>query len=322
MKLLITGAFGNLGLMCVEQALELGYSLRCFDIDNAATNKAADRYRQQYPNRVEVILGDILDTTVLPKLVENVDAILHNAALLPPLTNTKPDLAKRINVDACVALIREAEKQPTPPVFVYPSSVTVFGIIDGPPRERRASDPIQATDNYTAHKIEIEPALQASTLPWVITRVGVSVDTRTLKTDLETFKGLLKTRATNPMEYVHPKDVAYAMCRAASETAAQRKILLLGGGKQCQVDQATFMGTAFRALGLTLSPAVFGADIFYTHWMDTTESQAILQFQRHEFSAYEDEMADKLKLGRILLWPLRLLINPLLNTLLIKLRSS
>jgi hypothetical protein len=33
-------------------------------------------------------------------------------------------------------------------------------------------------------------------------------------------------------------------------------------------------------------------------------------------------MAQKLKVVNIILWPLRWLINPLLNTLLIKLRSS
>ena len=103
---------------------------------------------------------------------------------------------------------------------------------------------------------------------------------------------------------------------------AHNKILLLGGGKSCQVDQEIFLGTAFRALGLKLSPAVFGQETFYTHWMDTTESQAILNFQHHGFDAYEEEMAQKLKVVNIILWPLRWLINPLLNTLLIKLRSS
>jgi nucleoside-diphosphate-sugar epimerase len=322
MKLLITGAFGNLGLMCVNQALKLGYSVRCFDIDIPAIQKLATEYQQRYADQLEVVLGDILDDALLPSLVAGVDAILHNASLLPPLTETKADLARRINVDACKKLIAEAEKLSPPPVFVFPSSVTVFGIIDGPPTERRPTDPIEATDNYTAHKIEIESSLQASTLPWVIGRVGVSVDTRTLNTDMETFKGLLNTRASNPMEYVHPKDIAYAMCRAATVPEARRKILLLGGGKHCQIDQHRFMGTAFRSLGLNLSRAVFGDQIFYTHWMDTTESQEILQFQRYDFSDYEEEMARKLHAGKVLLFPLRWLLNPLINTLLIKLRSS
>ena len=49
MKLLITGAFGNLGLMCVKQALELGYSLRCFDIETSATRKLSKQFIEQYP---------------------------------------------------------------------------------------------------------------------------------------------------------------------------------------------------------------------------------------------------------------------------------
>ena len=322
MKLLITGAFGNLGLMCVDRALEMGFSVRCTDVDSSATYQLGAQYRGKYGSRVEVVLGDIRNADLTRRLVTGVDAIVHNAALLPPLTETKAGLAREINVDACKQLIAEAEKQATPPAFVYPSSVTVFGIVEGPARERRIDDPVQATDNYTAHKLEIESALQASSLPWVIGRVGVSVDARTMKTDRETFKGLLNTRADNPLEYAHPRDIAFALCGAASNKAAHRKILLLGGGKSCQVDQEKFMGTAFRALGLTLSTAVFGKKTFYTHWMDTTESQAILGFQHHDFEAYEAEMAQKLKVIKTLLWPLRWLVNPLLNTLLIKLRSS
>ena len=44
--------------------------------------------------------------------------------------------------------------------------------------------------------------------------------------------------------------------------------------------------------------------------------------QRHGFDAYEEEMADKLKPVRILLWPLRWLLNPLINALLTALRRS
>lgn len=322
MRVLITGAFGNLGMMCVDQALGLGYSLRCLDIDSPANRRLATIYKKHDPERVEIILGDILDDALLPRLVEGVDAILHNAALLPPRTETEPDEAERINVGACKRLIAQAESRPDPPVFVFPSSVTVFGLIDGPPRERRADGPVMASDNYTRHKIEIERTLQASSLPWVIARVGVSVDARTLKTDLETFKRLLRTRADNPMEYVHPKDVAYAMCRAATVREAQRKVLLLGGGSRCQIDHHRFMATAFRSLGLRLPAAVFGEEAFYTHWMDTADSQSLLGFQNHGFSAYEQEMADAMRVGRILLWPLRWLVNPLLERLLARLRRS
>ncbi len=311
-KILITGAFGNLGLMCVDQALAQGHQVRCFDIANPHTRKMASLYM----GRVETFFGDIRDTALLEKLVSGVDAILHNASLLPPLTDNLPELAEAINVTACKHLIAIAEQQTPKPVFVFPSSVTVFGNPEDNPVPRLSSDPVVATDNYTHHKIAIEAVLQASSLPYVITRVGVAVDARTLKTDKATFMKLLAVDANNPLEYVHPKDVALAMCNAATTPAAQGKILLLGGGKSCQITQRQFIRVAFDALGLQLPMIVHGHEKFYTHWMDTTESQAILQFQQHGFDDYIQQMQAKLHLLKILLWPLRWLINPLLVLLL------
>ena len=311
-KVLITGAFGNLGLMCVEQSLAIGYQLRCFDIDNPATRKAAKAFQ----GRVEAVFGDLRDEALLDKLLEGVDAIIHNASLLPPLTESMPELAEAVNVTACRQLIAAAEALPEPPVFVFPSSVTVFGSQQPNDKVYTADDPVEASDNYTRHKITIEKALAESRLPWVVARVGVSVDARTLKTDRATFKKLLDVHPDNHLEYVHPKDVALAMCRAASEPSARRQILLLGGGKNCQITQREFMKVAFDALGLELPYTIHGREPFYTHWMDTTESQRILQFQRHDFADYTQEMQQRLRLLRLLLAPLRFLLNPLLVVLL------
>lgn len=316
-KILITGAFGNLGLMCVEQALAQGHEVRCFDIDSPNTRKQASTY----VNKVEIIWGDLRDSTIPNTLVKDVDAIIHNASLLPPLTETKAELAYAINVDACIALIEAAEQQTHKPVFIFPSSVTVFGLPETNELARTASDQTQATDNYTRHKLLIEQRLQNAVLPWVIVRVGVSVDARTLKTDKATFMNLLAVDVNNPLEYVHPKDVALAMCNAATTVKAQGKILLLGGGENCQITQREFIEVAFNALGLTLPLSVHGTQKFYTHWMDTSESQAILQFQQHGFDSYIQQMRKKLQPLKVLLWPLRWLINPLL-AILLKPRTS
>jgi len=221
MKLLITGAFGNLGMMCVRQSLAMGYAVRCFDVDNPATRERA----AEFSGKVETVFGDIRDKAQLENLVAGVDAIIHNASLLPPMTDLQPQLADAINITATEELIRVAEAQPKKPVLLFPSSISVFGPAQIG-RVMTANDPAVASDNYTRHKVTIEKALQASSLPWCILRVGVSVDSRTLKTDRATFTKLIATRADNPLEYVHPCDVALAMCRAVGHPEAVGKILL------------------------------------------------------------------------------------------------
>ena len=218
-----------------------------------------------------------------------------------------------MNVEGTRSLISCAEVENPSMRFVFPSSVTVFGLPSLGENPRTALDSVVPTDNYTYHKLICETMLKESQLEWCVLRVGVSVDSRTLSTDWATFKQLLQVRADNPLEYVHPKDVAFAMCQALIAGEASKKVLLIGGGRDCQVTQKHFLGVAMNACGLTLDPEVFGQELFYTHWMNTEESQRILQYQTHYFSDYTNEMQVALKKVRVLLTPFRPIVNMLFN---------
>ena len=312
MKILITGAFGNLGLMCVEQALAQGYEVRCFDLLTSKNKKTARRFGR----RIEVFFGDIGDKAVVKQLVKGVDGVIHNASILPPLTETNPEFSKEVNVEGTTCLIRCAEEENPSMRFVFPSSVTVYGLPTIGESPRTSEDSVEPTDHYTHHKITCETLLRGTRLEWCVLRVGVSVDSRTLHTDLATFRTLLQVRAGNPLEYVHPKDVAFAMCQALVEKDASKRVLLIGGGNDCQVTQHQFLESAINACGLTLNPGVFGEERFYTHWMNTEESQRILQYQSYGISDYQREMKNSLRYVRLLITPVRPIVNRLLSIVL------
>ena len=309
MKVLITGAFGNLGLMCIEEALSQGHEVRCFDLDSAQNQK----HKRRFGKRCDVVLGDIRNTALHPELLDGIDAVIHNASLLPPLSENHPELAEAINVAATQALISSMESCSSPPRLIFPSSVTVFGKSLPGESARTLSDSVTASDNYTRHKLAIEKTLQASSLPWVILRVGVSVDARTLKADRATLRQLLNVHPESPLEFVHPKDVALAMCNAVSSAEANQRILLIGGGTNCQISHRRFISTAFSALSLNFpDQALKSQDAYYTHWLDSSEAQRLLSFQNHSFEDYEQEMANRMRPFRIGLRPLRPLLNRLL----------
>lgn len=309
MKVSITGAFGNLGIMCVNKAIELGHDVTCFDLNTAQNRKQARKF-----SNIKTVLGDIRDTSILKAVVEGADAIIHNASVLPPVTDNCPELACSINVDACKALIDIAGESAKNPVFVFPSSVTVFGKPENNTSLKQSCDPVSPTDRYTQHKVMIEEYLKASSLNWVVLRVGVSVDARTLTTDKKTLISLLSIKPDNPMEYVHPKDVALAMCNALNAPKANNKVLLIGGGSDCQISHYQFMSTAFQAFGLDLRLSVLGKGSFYTHWMDTDEANRILKFQQHTFSDYKKEMHRKMRFVRPFIFCLSFIVNPLMNS--------
>lgn len=311
MKILLTGSFGNLGIMCIEQALKLGFQVRCFDLDTRHNRKVAHRFG----SRIETVWGDICQLDGKPKLLDGIDAIIHNACILPPMTDRFPERSHAINVKATETLIRLAESQRKKPRFVYPSSVTVFGYSNLKQPMKRVNDPTQASDHYTRHKLSVEELLRRSDLEWVVLRIGVSVDARTLYADRSTMRKLFAIHPETPLEYVHPKDVALAMCRAAQEKGLRNRLCLVGGGESCRTTQREFIKTAFNALGLSLPRSVHGNETFYTHWMQSEESNQLLNFQYHSFEDYRSEVAWRLRYARMALLPVRGLANRLLPKL-------
>lgn len=299
-RVLVTGAFGNLGQMVIEEARRQGFSPIAADLDSPLSRRSARRYGLEQ----SALWGDIRDMD-FDAALRNVDAVVHLAAVLPPVTEYAPDLAHSVNVGATARLIASMERATSRAVLVYPSSVTVYG----PPVDRgrlhRSDDPTRATDNYSAHKLEVERMLAQSDIDWVVLRVGVSVDARTLGTDAATMRTLFGVAADNPLEYVHPRDVALAMVNAIRRPEAKRKILLVGGGERCRVTQHEFLSTAMEALGLDLPRELLGEAPYYTCWMDTAETQALLDFQRHSFADYGAEMRRRLRWPRRVLTPFR-----------------
>jgi nucleoside-diphosphate-sugar epimerase len=303
-KILVTGAFGNLGQMVLEEAQRQKIFVVAADLDTPRNRRVARRYGLE----ANAYWGDVRDAS-FEGVLGDVDGLVHLAAVLPPATERTPELARSINVGATARLIETLERSRSPAVLVYPSSVTVYG----PPLDRgrlhHSDDPTRATDHYSAHKIEVERRLAASSIAWVVLRVAVSVDARTLGADAATMRTLFDVAPDNPLEYVHPRDVALAMVNAIGRPEAHRKVLLVGGGEPCRITQHQFLSAAAEALGVSLPREMLGDAPYYTCWMDTAESQALLEFQRHTFADYRDEMGRRLRWARRALAPFRPLVG-------------
>lgn len=299
-RLLVTGAFGNLGEMVIDEARKQGLAVLAADLDTPRNRRAARRLGVDD----STWWGDIrnLDTDAV---LGDLCGVVHLAAVLPPVTDNAPELAHSINVGATLRLIESMERASSCAVLIYPSSVTVYGRPAPPLRLHRTDDPTTATDNYSAHKIAVEQLLRESSLDWVALRVGVAVDARRLGADVATMRRLFRVAPDNPLEYVHPRDVALAMVNAIRRPRAHRRILNIGGGESCRVTHHQFLSAAMDALGIGLPRELLGNDPYYTAWMDTAESQSILQYQRHSFANYRAEMSLRLLWARRVLTPFR-----------------
>ena len=299
MNILLTGAFGNIGTSFIKTFIDRNnpeLKLRCFDVKNEASLKKAAIYEK----KVEIFWGDLRNSGDVLKAVDNQDVIIHLAFIIPPLSEKKPDFAREINIGGTGNIIEAVKKQEKKVRIVFASSVSVFGpAVPGRRFPLKASDEVKATDNYTSHKIECERMLMQSGLDWVITRFGV-VPPLAISGEFDPmlFEIPLGTR----IEFVHTMDVGLALINTVDCHRCSGKILLIGGGKKCQLYQKEFISRFLEVNGIGMLPeSAFGTEPYYTDWMDTDESQELLKYQTRTFDDYIDALKKKAGFRRYLI---------------------
>ena len=313
MRVLVTGAFGRLGQEGVERLLTEGHSVIAFDLPNRRNQREARRFG----HRVHTVWGDIRELEDITQCVESCDAIIHNAGILAPLSEKRPDLAYAVNVGGTKNILEAMRRRSEPPVIIFASSLSVCGLREpgGPPLT--ANDPTRPTDNYTSNKAECERLLAESGLPHVIFRIGVSVGAKAAAGDLspDVFRLLFSINPKARLEWVHPEDVAVAQVRAIQTPAAVGKILMIGGGERCRLTFGEFYGAMFEATGVgRFPPEAYGSGLYYCDWLDTTESQALLHYQRTDF---DDLIVALRRASRITRGPTRLM-SPMIRRFMLR----
>lgn len=308
MRVLLTGPFGTIGTRVLDELLSRQHEVTCFDLDTPVNRKVARRY----DGRIRMVWGDITQPASVAAAVAGQGAVIHLAAIIPMQSEMNPVLAEKVNVQGTQHVIDAIAAQASPPRLVFPSSISVHGFSNTRQPPCRVDTPMDARDHYAGHKIECEKRLRASRIPWVILRIGACTDALNQKTAdagamlRHTFTLDINTR----IEYLHPRDAAIAMANALENPAVVGKTLFLGSGLSSQTTWLEFINIIPRAMGIGDLPAsAFGREPYYTDWMDTAESQALLDFQHYGLDAYKQEVASQWRYLRYLVWPCRPMIR-------------
>ena len=100
----------------------------------------------------------------------------------------------------------------------------------------------------------------------------------------------LKNSYSSPA-LTHPKDQALGIVNSLVVDQIVGRTLCLGGGAGNRYRYGEFMNMAFAAMGFASLPReAFGDAMFLTDWVDSEESQAILDYQRRGAEEYFAEV--------------------------------
>jgi nucleoside-diphosphate-sugar epimerase len=311
-KVLVTGGFGLVGSQTVRRLVTDGHRVVANDLGTTAQRKAAG----SLPAEVEVRWADLTDPDAVDRLVVETapTVIIHLAAVIPPVIYRDPALARRVNIDATMSLLRAAESSPHPVRFVQASSNAVHGARNPHRSNELLTDdtPPQPSDLYGAHKAEAEHYVRSSALDWVILRLAavlsVDLDAMPFSVDAIFFESALP--ADGRVHSVDVRDVAAAFA-AATTADVLGETLLIGGDESHLLRQEQIGKELAAAMGMPDilpggRPGDPGSDEdwFVTDWMDTRRAQEVLGFQRHP---WPDMLAEMRAAAGWRRYPMRLL---------------
>ena len=282
-RILLTGASGNLGQYALKHLMAKARNEDCFRLmlRNSKRGKQLKGSLLAMDKRVEVVCFDLLDSAAWVEALEDIDVVVHLAAIIPPQTDKIPQKAYKANVQSVRAMceaIATIDENATPPHVVFTSSVVVYGSAkpDGTPH--CVDDEQQAIDLYGEHKIASEAYIRD--LPsWTILRIGAAPAIELAAFDPIVFEiGL-----DNQVEFVHPSDAGLAIANATLQAHnLHGSVFNIGGGAQCQMNYHDFFTQSLNATGVGMLPErAFSQKRFSTSWMDTTASQQVLNYQEH-----------------------------------------
>ena len=151
-KVLVTGSDGFIGSHLVEALLDAGYEVKAFVLYNSFNTWGwLDTFPKEKLDKIEVLAGDVRDPNAVRTAMEDVDAVMHLAALIAiPYSYYAPDAYVDTNIKGTLNVLQAAKSLNIERVLVKSTS-EVYGTAQYVPIDEK--HPFQGQSPYSATKI-------------------------------------------------------------------------------------------------------------------------------------------------------------------------
>lgn len=155
----MTGGAGFIGSHVVDRLVTEGYGVSV--VDNLSTGNLANISRHIDRGSVDFVNADVRDQNAMGKLVHDVDAVIHLAAIVSvPFSMENPDVTSDVNVEGTRGLLASCVRSGVKK-FIFASSSSVYGAPRYLPIDE--AHPTCPISPYAASKLEGEQCCQKLT---------------------------------------------------------------------------------------------------------------------------------------------------------------
>lgn len=167
-RVLLTGATGNWGRATLREFREHpDVVVRAFALPSLTEDVALAEFSDM--ENLEVVRGDLTSFADVARAIDGVSVVLHVGAVVSPLADAQPRLARRVNIGSMQNIIRAVQSLPDPAAVavVGIGSVAETGDRQQPHHWGRVGDPLRVSmfDEYGQTKVASERLLVDAGLP-------------------------------------------------------------------------------------------------------------------------------------------------------------
>ena len=273
MIILVTGGAGRLGYWTASQLTEAGHSVKAFDLPHVNWSHV-----ETLPNTT-IHRGDITDPKNIEKTCRDAEAVVHLAAVLPPVSEANRELTQRVNLQGTLNILEAAPPETS---IVFASSIATYGVTHHETPPIKETHPQTPHNNYSESKIMAENAVKESGRPYAVLRLApISV------VDLLELPDEVAYRADQRVEFIVVEDAAQAIVKCLDEGPGAA-VYNVAGGPSWQMRGEEYLTRFYGALGVEVEP-IYPESYTAVDWYDTSRSRHLC-YQRTSFNTFEERL--------------------------------
>ena len=274
---LITGGVGSMGRLVCTRLAKGVHTVRAFDLDTADF--------AGLPDGVTALPGDLTSTSDVEAAVQGVDAVVHLAAILPPVADQQIELAQRVNVDGTQIIVDAMQKHAQKARLVFSSSVSVYGTPDNS-GEISISQSYDPDDNYAKTKAESEQIVVNSGLDSCVLRIsGVSIPV------FQEPPAEWPFLPDQNIEFVHRDDAVNAIVAGVTARLSDStRIVNVSGGPTWRMTGSRYVADYFGLIEVDTADAIYQSGPGHFSFYTEEGGNAALEYQQNSYPQYLEQL--------------------------------